>query len=290
MYRFHDSPWFSSGYHFLPDPLLTLFFHFILVTWEILVLNSVPPTQLSAMSKCHHGTCQCCLSWVFLFSLGLIAEFCWLTFLPLSPAFLQGVYFCWPPSHQALLPFVGLAFCFPTGAFWCLHSFTASVEAGVAFGSPYVYFESVDYLCLPSPSLLEIDLFSFLLFLEALQKWKKKVATLDSRLPLSPSMRASVTGLFVNLLYSAGIQCLSWKLVSSSNPRKFQDVSLCELSFLIFSSVSFRKYSVLVHCLHLHSPPIFKYFVHIFLYWDLSRPHLETSRSFQKGLRVTILF
>lgn len=183
MYQSRNSPWPSSSCRFLPDPFMTLSFHFILVTWEILVHSSMSLTELSARSKCHPGTSPVASLGCFCILMG------WVILAHISssgPAFLQGVCFCWPPIKP----------CFPLPRRCLLLSslLCATVKARAAFGSPYVCFESCRFSL--TPRLLELDLFSFLLLLGALQEWKKTIAILDPRF----SLRTSLTDLFVFIL------------------------------------------------------------------------------------------
>lgn len=205
MYQFSNSPWSSSSYRFLPDLFMTLSFHFILVTWEILVLSSMSLTELSTRSKCHPGTSPVaflgcfCVSWPVSWVLSAHIS-------SSTPAFLQGVCFCWPPTKP----------CFPLPHRCLLPSslFGASMEAGVAFGSPYVYFESVDFFCLPV--CWNWTYFSSCCCWELSKNGRRQ---LPSWIPGSHSEPHSQISLY--LLCSPFLGYLSLILVPSSNPRKF---------------------------------------------------------------------
>lgn len=162
---------------------MTPSFHFILVTWEILVHSSMSLTGLSARSKCHPGTSPVAFLGVFLCSHGLShsgSHFLLWSCLPSGSVFLLA-------SHQALLPaspqvpsavFTPRCFCGGRGGFW---------QSLCVF---WAYRFSL------TPRLLELDLVSFLLLSGALQEWKKTIAILDPRF----SLRTSLTGFFVFIL------------------------------------------------------------------------------------------
>lgn len=157
-------------------------------------------------------------SGVFVFS-WLFAE---LTFHPQSPASSGSELFSQTSSQQALFPAVALAF-------GCLCSSGLPWKPD-CFCSPYVYFESVGYLCLPD--------------------------------------------------------CWKWTYFPSRCIWKFSKNSRRKLASWILGSYSEPKLWTSFYWLWSPFMPLFLSLLSISFILALSRLHLETSRSFQKGLSV----
>lgn len=215
----------------------------------------------------------CCLFGVFLYSHGLShigSHFLLWSCLPSGSVFLLA-------SHQALLP--------------------TSPQVPSVVLTPRCYYEGqggfwqslcVFWVCRFSltPRLLELDLFSSLLLLGTLQEWKKTIAILDPRL----SLRTSLTDLFVFILFVPESETVSHPKTHSVTSqeldltdgygifflflllflpflllnclpvipeKKFKDVSLCKLSFLVFSCFLLEEFCPWIPSHSTPSPSLF---------------------------------
>ena len=154
---------------FSPWSFLALYFHLILVTFLI----SVPLTGLSAESNVPWASFHVVfLPVMFLFFSIRFLSFAGSHVLVWLLSSFWGCIFA--GTFCARLPSSRDSRClscysFPPGDFCHPSTLAASRALTVAFGSPYVYFEPADYICLLV--LLKIELFSFsLLLLYALQE------------------------------------------------------------------------------------------------------------------------
>lgn len=157
-----------------PWSFVTFYFHFILVTFL--------PLFLCLSLSCLQGLVSLGLLFMLSSFLGcfwfcscFFPMFCRLTFPHLRPEFVLGAYFCWHFLRSAPIKLCSqlsaLLHASPQVTSATLHPFLLRLWTAVivAFGRPYVYFESTDYICLLV--LLKMGLFSSsLLLLYAIQE------------------------------------------------------------------------------------------------------------------------